>query len=126
NDRADLAVWARAQNAILVNASARVKRRTPVPIARTFGAERSRPKVVLKAMRVQHWVKNLLLFVPLVMAHQIANAHLVVAAIVAFLSFGFCASGIYLINDLLDLEADRRHADKRHRPLASGALSLQG
>lgn len=125
NDGSDLAVWDRAHTAIHVNASARVKRRTTVPVARTFDPDRSRFRVLLKAMRIQHWVKNLLVFVPLVMAHQVANVSVVVAALLAFLAFGLCASGIYVINDLLDLDADRRHATKRNRPLASGALSLQ-
>jgi 4-hydroxybenzoate polyprenyltransferase len=70
-------------------------------------------------------VKNLLVFVPIAMAHQIQNAALVLASLLAFLSFGLCASGTYLLNDLLDLDADRRHPTKKTRPLASGALSLR-
>jgi 4-hydroxybenzoate polyprenyltransferase len=125
NDRSDLAVWEGARNAIVVNASPRVMRRARAPIARVFERERAGVRVLAKAMRLQHWVKNLLVFVPVMMAHQLQNPSIVIAAMLAFFSFGLCASGVYLVNDLLDLEADRRHPSKRNRPLASGALSLR-
>jgi 4-hydroxybenzoate polyprenyltransferase/phosphoserine phosphatase len=125
NDASDVAVWEDAHQAIAVNAPPRVVRRSKAPMARVFARERTSLRVVRKALRLQHWVKNLLIFVPIVMAHQLQNVPLVLASVLAFLSFGMCASAIYLINDLFDLDADRRHPTKRHRPLASGALSLQ-
>ena len=125
NDTSDLAVWEGACGAIVVNASPRLTRRSPVPVMRVFAPERVGLRVMAKAMRLQHWVKNLLVFVPVVMAHQLQNPAIMLDALLAFLSFGLCASGIYVINDLLDLEADRRHSSKRRRPFASGALSLQ-
>jgi 4-hydroxybenzoate polyprenyltransferase/phosphoserine phosphatase len=125
NDASDLKVWQDAHSAILVNASARVMRRAKAPIARVFERDRVGVRVLAKAMRVQHWVKNLLVFVPVMMAHELQNPRIMLAAVLAFLSFSLCASGIYLINDLLDLEADRQHPRKRNRPLASGALSLR-
>ena len=75
-------------------------------------------------MRPRHWAKNLLVFVPLLTAHAYDSEQSVIAAGVAFLCFSLCASGVYFFNDLLDLEADRNHATKCHRPLASGALSI--
>jgi 4-hydroxybenzoate polyprenyltransferase len=75
-------------------------------------------------MRPRHWAKNLLVFVPLLTAHAYDSGQAVMAASVAFLSFCLCASGVYFFNDLLDLEADRNHATKCFRPLASGALSV--
>ncbi|MBI3767361.1 MAG: UbiA family prenyltransferase [Deltaproteobacteria bacterium] len=125
NDASDLTIWDDAHSAILVNTSPRVSRRLKAPIGRAFPGERVSARMLLEAMRIQHWVKNLLVFVPLAMAHQVQNPELVLSSVLAFLSFGLCASGIYLINDLLDLDADRRHPTKQNRPLASGALSLR-
>jgi 4-hydroxybenzoate polyprenyltransferase len=79
--------------------------------------------ILFKAIRVHQWVKNLLLLLPLVLAHQILNQHAVTFALLAFLSFSFIASSIYLVNDIFDIEADRKHPTKCLRPLASGALS---
>ena len=76
----------------------------------------------LKAIRLHQWAKNTLIFVPLLLAHQ-WNLRTFGAAITAFLSFGMCASATYIVNDLLDLEADRRHPSKRRRPFAAGDLS---
>ena len=76
---------------------------------------------MLRAIRARQWVKNLLLFVPLVTAHRFEAAALLPMA-AAFVAFCLAASAVYLANDLLDLESDRRHPDKRHRPLASGEL----
>jgi 4-hydroxybenzoate polyprenyltransferase len=76
-----------------------------------------------RALRVEQWVKNLLVFVPLLMGREVGEAHLYRDALVAFLSFSLCASAVYVLNDLVDLEADRRHETKRHRPFAAGELT---
>jgi len=76
----------------------------------------------LRAVRLHQWAKNTLIFVPLLLAHQ-WNAATITGAVVAFFSFGMCASATYIINDLLDLETDRRHPRKRRRPFAAGDLS---
>lgn len=75
-----------------------------------------------KAIRVHQWAKNLLIFLPLLLAHVRASG-LVVAAALAFFSFSLCASATYIVNDLLDLDADRQHPRKRRRPFAAGDLS---
>jgi 4-hydroxybenzoate polyprenyltransferase len=80
--------------------------------------------VLARALRVHQWIKNLLVFVPLLMAHRILDAGVLTQATLAFIAWCLCASAVYLINDRLDLEADRLHATKRHRPLAAGTLSL--
>jgi 4-hydroxybenzoate polyprenyltransferase len=69
-------------------------------------------------------VKNVLIFIPLLLAHQAQELPLVFDAAIAFLAFGMTASSAYVLNDLLDLTADRRHPRKRHRPFASGDLPL--
>jgi 4-hydroxybenzoate polyprenyltransferase/phosphoserine phosphatase len=76
----------------------------------------------LKAIRLHQWAKNTLIFVPLLLAHQ-WNPGTFGGAITGFFSFGLCASATYILNDLLDLEADRRHPRKRRRPFAAGDLS---
>ena len=78
----------------------------------------------LRTMRPQHWAKNLLVFVPLLTAHEYESVQAIFNAIVAFACFGLCASGGYFINDLADLESDRGHSIKRHRPLAAGVLPV--
>jgi 4-hydroxybenzoate polyprenyltransferase len=76
----------------------------------------------LKAIRLHQWAKNTLIFVPLLLAHQ-WHLRTFGGAVTAFFSFGMCASATYIVNDLLDLEADRRHLSKRRRPFAAGDLS---
>ncbi|SAL83018.1 Decaprenyl-phosphate phosphoribosyltransferase [Caballeronia choica] len=125
NARADVPVWKQARQAIVVGsktmeaAAHRVNEKTIL-----FENERTFFRLVLKEMRVYQWVKNLLIFVPLLASHRFTNVHTLVAEGIAFLSFCFCASSVYLLNDMLDLDADRRHARKRNRPFASGQLSL--
>jgi 4-hydroxybenzoate polyprenyltransferase len=82
-------------------------------------------KAWLKAIRLHQWAKNALIFLPLLLAH-VWNAPKpmgpMVGAVIAFLSLGLCASATYIVNDLLDIEADRRHHTKRNRPFAAGNL----
>ncbi len=78
---------------------------------------------LVKLLRVNQWVKNLLVFFPLFFALKITDLALVSRAAIAFLFFSLTASGIYIVNDLRDRTEDREHPDKRHRPLASGAVS---
>ena len=125
NSRADLAVWEHAHGALVVNASGGIARRVAAPVRQLLRDGRGGPRVLLRAIRVHQWLKNALIFIPLVTSHQLGNPRRLAPALLAFLAFSFCASAVYLINDLLDLEADRRHATKRTRPLAAGDLSLQ-
>lgn len=76
----------------------------------------------LKAIRVHQWVKNLLVLVPLLLAHEFGDSDKLFAVVMAFIAFCLLASGNYLINDLLDRENDRRHPHKCHRPIASGKI----
>lgn len=79
----------------------------------------------LRALRIHQWLKNLLLFLPLLAAHQLLDFHLLTSATLAFLSFGLCASAVYIWNDILDLPSDRAHRSKRKRPFAAGTLSIR-
>ncbi|HNE32692.1 MAG TPA: UbiA family prenyltransferase [Nitrospira sp.] len=126
NSTADFPVWAEASEAIVVNASAGVasRARTLTTVSRVFRAPVNLVKQVAKALRVHQWSKNVLVFVPGVASHQLANGWLLLQASLAFLSFSLCASAVYIVNDCLDLESDRRHPRKRNRPFASGNLSI--
>jgi 4-hydroxybenzoate polyprenyltransferase len=83
---------------------------------------RSTLRLTARAVRVHQWVKNLLVFTPTLLAYRFLEPEPIGASLLAFLSFSFGASAVYVLNDLLDIEADRRHARKRHRPFASGEL----
>tara|TARA_B100000749_G_scaffold280887_1_gene279830 strand:+ start:58438 stop:59844 length:1407 start_codon:yes stop_codon:yes gene_type:complete len=86
--------------------------------------KRSPFKLFIKAIRVHQWAKNILLFLPLLLSHKIFDFELLIKAVYAFFSFSFCASSVYVLNDLLDLDADRMHESKKSRPFASGELPL--
>ncbi len=78
----------------------------------------------IKAIRVHQWLKNCLVFVPLLAAHQLSDSGLLMTTALAFLSFNFCASAVYLINDIRDIDSDRAHFRKKTRPFASGSLPI--
>jgi len=80
-------------------------------------------KKYLKLLRVEQWVKNLFVFVPLFFSGNITNLDLLSKSIFAFIIFSLAASVVYILNDYNDIEADRKHPEKRRRPLASGAVS---
>lgn len=114
--RADLPLWRAAAGAYSVDhAPAGVTRIAPAPAP---------ARALLKAMRPHQWAKNALVFVPLATSGLWSDAGLLLRAALAFALFSLAASGVYLINDLLDIAADRAHRTKRHRPLASGALAI--
>jgi len=87
------------------------------------GADRLLPVAVLRLLRPHQWVKNLLLFAPLVLAHELGNPARLRNVILAFVALCACASAAYVINDMLDMTADRLHPRKRHRPLAAGQIT---
>lgn len=78
-----------------------------------------------KAARLHQWAKNLLIFLPALLAHRMLQPSTLAMSLLAFLDFGLCASSVYLLNDLLDLASDRRHPRKRRRPFAAGILSVR-
>ncbi|MCU0755817.1 MAG: UbiA family prenyltransferase [Xanthomonadales bacterium] len=120
----DLAVWKVARQAIVVGGPALQRAAAQVStLGRVFAPE-SPWRALLRALRLHQWVKNLLIFVPLIAAHQVSDAGALLKAGLAFLAFGLTASAVYLINDLLDLPDDRRHPSKCRRPFAAGSLPL--
>ena len=79
---------------------------------------------LLRALRPVQWVKNVFVLAPIVFAEQLGEAEVSARAMLAFAAFCLASSAVYLFNDLRDREEDRRHPLKRHRPIASGALSV--
>ena len=126
NERRDLPVWKLARRRAGVGLSRRLARelRSLDAEARFLPQAGSRPADFIRALRPHQWVKNLLVFVALVAAHETRLQPYLVAAW-AFAALTACTSGTYLLNDLLDLPHDRRHLRKRHRPLAAGRLPLR-
>ena len=126
NHRDDLAIFARARRGFLVSRSKSLRR----------AASRANDDITFiddpraglgtwrRALRLHQWTKNGLIFVPLLAAQEVGNVNLLIAAVLAFISFSLCASTVYILNDLLDLAADRAHRSKYRRPFASGALPV--
>lgn len=127
NSHADLTIWAQAAEIILVNC--------PTGIGETLldraqnilqlDAVTNSNETFLNAMRPHQWLKNGLIFLPLLLSHQLNNIDLLMQAAIGFTSFSLCASSVYLMNDMLDLNSDRLHTTKRLRPFASGDLALE-
>ncbi len=126
HDGADLKVWAEASTAVAVNAPRRVMRRLVplVPVEAVIEDGRWKTRDLLRALRPYQWAKNLLVFVPMVTANSWFEFVSWGYALLMFLAFCATASCIYIVNDLMDLSADRQHPRKRKRPFASGALPL--
>jgi 4-hydroxybenzoate polyprenyltransferase len=124
NSRADLPIW-RSAGVVTLVAPTRGARAGVRGVEHTILVQAtSSLRAALRGMRVFQWAKNLLLFAPLILAHQLADLARLKDVLLAFLAFGLVASSSYLFNDLLDIEADRQHPRKSHRPFAAGTLSI--
>ncbi len=95
--------------------------RSGIVIEREFDDRAGALKTFLKAIRIHQWAKNVLVLVPFLLSHSLTRLH-IAAAITAFFSFSLCASATYIVNDMLDIDADRKHPRKRFRPFASGDM----
>jgi 4-hydroxybenzoate polyprenyltransferase/phosphoserine phosphatase len=126
NEWRDLQIWEHARGAVVVNGGASLERKVKTQSAQvqTFSVQGSRLAVILRALRPHQWAKNVLIFVPLLAAHLASNVWGLLSGLLAFVAFSLCASSVYVLNDMLDLEADRAHPRKSRRPFASGDLSL--
>lgn len=123
---ADLPVWARAQSAIGINLAPKTAKALATlgkPML-LLNDSKHPLRVLIKAARVKQWAKNALIFAPLFLAGMMFEATAWRDALLAFFGLGFVASATYLLNDLFDLNDDRRHWTKRNRPLASGDLPI--
>jgi 4-hydroxybenzoate polyprenyltransferase/phosphoserine phosphatase len=126
NCSADYPLWQAARRATVVNASPRVARWVTDNATLDEILPGTAPGFMtyVRALRLHQWLKNLLLFAPLIAAHKLADLNAVIDLGIAFLAFGLCASSVYVLNDMMDLSDDRRHPAKCKRPFASGELPL--
>jgi 4-hydroxybenzoate polyprenyltransferase len=126
NDASDLAIWSRAATAVVVNPGNALRTRVSAvtAIEHEFVDESIGWKPFVRAIRVHHWLKNLLIFLPLLTSHAWIRPRSVLSCLLAFAAFSLTASAVYLLNDMLDLPSDRRHPVKRLRPFASGDLPI--
>ena len=125
NSQADLPLLKAAVEPMVANPSAGLTtslKRLGIQPTQSFVQGRGLFASLLKAMRLHQWAKNLLIVLPLMLSHGLTPGR-ILATLLAFLFFGLTASGTYIINDLLDIEADRRHPRKSRRPFAAGDLS---
>lgn len=122
----DLKVWASARRAIVLSDSPDLLARAARVATQTqeFRIARKGVAVLWKALRIQQWPKNLLVFVPLITAHRVNDSVALAQSLAAFLAFCLIASAVYVANDLIDLRSDRLHDKKRLRPFASGDLGI--
>lgn len=127
NSKVDLDVWTAANHAIVVNADDIIvkKAKQNGNVSLVIPPAAVTPDVWLKVIRIHQWLKNLLLFIPLLAAHQIGDFDAFITLLIAFFSFSFCASAVYIANDLLDLDSDRQHPRKRLRAFARGIVSIK-
>lgn len=125
NDAADLPVWAQARLRTALEPSGVIRKRLSAidPTSTIIYPARTRFRNWLKLLRVHQWAKNALVFVPLVASLHFDFASFA-TAFFAFLAFSVAASGIYIINDLVDLDSDRGHLTKKNRPLAAGTVPI--
>lgn len=122
----DITVWRSARTSYMIDPKSNwvnkvLQSSSPVVLE----TKKQKPfRTLNKTLRLHQWVKNLLIFLPLVVTHQLFNTEALQAVTLAFVAFGFAASSIYIINDLVDLPNDRIHITKRHRALAAGDASI--
>ena len=127
NDLTDLHVWKHAYSGVLVNTQNVIATRASdlTMIEKRFDKDKPRRvKALVRSLRPHQWVKNLLVFVPIITAKAFGDFGSLFNAFLLFVAFCSIASGVYVLNDLFDLEADRQHPTKRERPFASGRLSI--
>lgn len=127
NHPVDLDIWRHSNAAVVVNGapSLEERARSHTQVAAVFRPDGgSRLRSIVKALRIHQWAKNVLIFLPLAAAHRLSDSTSLLHGIMAFIAFGLCASSVYLVNDLVDLESDRQHPRKSKRPFASGALPV--
>jgi 4-hydroxybenzoate polyprenyltransferase len=124
NDTSDFPIWDAADQVILVNPTPPAQARYAASADHVFIERRSMAGMLLKAMRFQQWLKNLLIFSPVFLAHRFTEAVPLLQAVTAFFAFSFAASSIYILNDRFDLSGDQHHPRKCSRPFAAGDLPI--
>ena len=125
NSSEDFVLFEQAEESYLVNPTKKARKMSLdfIP-TRLFDNEKQSVTAWLKQLRVHQWIKNSLIFVPLLVSGYFVDIGSILLSLIGFFSFSFLASATYIINDLLDLNSDRNHKQKKYRPLASGSISI--
>jgi 4-hydroxybenzoate polyprenyltransferase/phosphoserine phosphatase len=126
NSTVDLPVWSKSREAVVVSSNKGLFDKASA-LTKSQWIELPKPglKTTLKAIRIHQWVKNALLFVPLLTSHQALHWDLLWHCLLGFIAFSLAASSVYVLNDLMDLASDRQHSTKKNRPFAAGSLSIK-
>ena len=126
DSKADFPIWREALQAYAVagNDGIAAKLRRTHGCVEIIGEPPRTATAIWRTLRPWQWLKNTLVLVPLVLGHQFTRIDAVLGALIAMIAMCMCASAVYILNDLIDLEADRMHPKKRFRPLAAGKLRL--
>ena len=125
DSESDRPIWSASAGALTAGRAANwPAERVHTEVLARFPDSQSRLRAFLKALRPHQWVKNILVFVPLVASHRLFDSQSILASVIVFVAFCLAASSAYLLNDIVDLENDRAHHRKRRRPLAAGTLPI--
>lgn len=124
----DLSIWSYAKGAIICGSNtdelSKQVSKLGIPIEALFINEKPTLKIWLKAIRIHQWIKNILIFIPLLMAFQFYEIKQIFQVLIAFFAFSLGASATYILNDLWDLNSDRQHKRKCKRPFAASIISI--
>ncbi len=126
NAPVDVHVWKKSHQAFLVNCSKTTEKKAARIAFSVSILQKRKPiiKLVMRQIRVHQWLKNLLIFTPIILSHKLTDVFAWIHTIHAFFSFSLLSSSVYVVNDILDLQADRQHPQNCKRPFASGSLPI--
>jgi 4-hydroxybenzoate polyprenyltransferase/phosphoserine phosphatase len=126
DSEADIPIWQKAQLGFVINPNNHLQKKISRLENMHIINDDSTPslKAIFALIRIHQWSKNILLFLPLIGAHELLNTSFLIKTLSGFFSFSLCASSVYILNDLLDLEEDRSHKTKKLRSLASGQIKI--
>lgn len=125
NSKDDFPVWEKANKVIAIGVSNILEKKIIKSYPEALILDNTKPSFMdyIKMIRIHQWLKNILIFVPAFLAHLFTISYFF-NSLIAFFSFSFCASSVYILNDLLDIKNDRDHITKKNRPIASCKISL--
>ena len=122
----DIEIWQAADESLAVGASERFKNKLKSirPDMAFIGSNRWSATALARVLRLQQWVKNLLVLTPIPLSQASPTWPMVLSGVLAMLAFCMAASGVYVVNDLVDLDSDRTNPKKRSRPFAAGRFPI--
>ena len=123
----DMPIWLHCKKAILVGSNQAIQKNlelNKVDVIDIVKKDNFMIQSLLKQLRIHQWSKNLLLFVPALASHQLVVASVFINALKGFIAYSLLESSIYVLNDILDVDHDRKHPQKKYRPIAAGDLSI--